>query len=450
MKLPLVVVCETAEFAVEVSRIAAEIGLPVAPHVAERPFEKIATGEAKVAGFVLATVPSHAALLRLHESAKKEAALTLALVADTSEANAALSLAGELGIVAVDEVRPFVAALALLAAGAKKAWTASVKSLSPVDRARLRFALDGSEKNSGKLVRADSGFLAWTKANSDTHAVLGEARDVAVAIAALEAAEQHEVAPRRAPDVTDSREVLDILFGPPRALSDPASKAALRPYGVPLPVEELCASPSRAASEATRIGYPVRIALASPDLRVWDHPDLAVDGVDHAARVRDVFHQLMTLAQGREPRARLLGVTVTAASEPVALLRVRATPLSTKHVHVIMSFADAHGVASHDETILVAPAAPLTVERALTRLMGAALLFSGSPTVRKASVHALHDVLDRVAAFILDRANEIDAVELNPVALLIGGSVEVREACVHVGDAFLRSLDAPAKPAAAR
>lgn len=450
MKSSLLVVCETAEFAVEVARIAGEIGLRVVPEVVERPFNATARPRGTIAGYVLANVPTPASLLALREDSATGEVPALALVSDAPDAHAALSLAGELGFVAVDEVRPFVAALALAVAGAKKAWTASVKSLSAADRARLRFAMDGSEKNASKLVRADGGYLAWTRANSDAHTVLGEARDVAVAIAALEAAEQYDAPPRKAPAAADSREVLDILFGPPRALSDPASKAALRPYGVPLPLEELCASPSRAASEASRIGYPVRIALASPDLRVWDHPDLAVDGVDHAARVRDVFHQLMALAQAREPRARLLGVTVTAASEPVALLRISATPLSAKHVHIVMSFADAHGVASHDETILVAPAAPAGVERALGRLMGSALLFSGSPTVRKASVGALHDVIDRVAAFILDRATEIDSVELNPVALLVGGSVEVREACVRVGDAFLRSLDAPVSTSAAR
>ncbi|MBK8168891.1 MAG: acetate--CoA ligase family protein [Sandaracinaceae bacterium] len=443
MKDSFLIVCETAEFAVEVARVAAEVGLRVTPAVIERPLATSAQTDG-AAGYLLATTPKKDDLLRLRETHDASGnPLCIALVSDAIEAQSALALAGELGMAAVDEVRPFIAALALITAGAKKPWSASTKGLSAVDRARLRFAIDGSEKSSGRLVRADAGLLAWARANADTHTVLGEPRDVAVAIAALEAAELVDVPARRATSTTDAREVLDIIFGPPRALSDPASKAALRPYGLPLPIEELCASPSRAASEATRIGYPVRIALASPDLRVWDHPDLAVDGVDHAARVRDVFHQLMTLAQTREPRARLLGVTVTATTEPAALLRVYATPLGTQRVHVAMGFADAHGTASHDETIVVLPASVPHVERAFSRLVGAELLFAGGATIRRASVIALHDVLERLAAFLLDRQGELDAVELNPVALLMGGAVEVREACVHVGDAFLRSLDAP-------
>ena len=75
---------------------------------------------------------------------------------------------------------------------------------------------------------------------------------------------------------------------------------------------------NRAASEAARIGFPVRIALASPDLRVWDHPDLAVDGVDNAARVRDVYRQIMGMANERQPEAHLLGVHVTATTSFVS------------------------------------------------------------------------------------------------------------------------------------
>jgi hypothetical protein len=46
----------------------------------------------------------------------------------------------------------------------------------------------------------------------------------------------------------------------------------------------------------------------------------------------------------------------------------------------------------------------------------------------------------RVAALVNDRRQEIDRVELLPLALLLGGGVEVREACVTVNDAFERSL----------
>jgi acetyltransferase len=244
----------------------------------------------------------------------------------------------------------------------------------------------------------------------------------------------------------DARAVLDVIFGPRRALSDPASKSALAPYGIPLPVEELCGSASRAAAEATRIGYPVRISLASPDLRIWDHPDLSVDMVDSAAGVRDTFRQLFASAEARfastdqlTKSGRILGVVVSATSEPLAELGIRATALPQRRVAIRLGFADAHGRAARDETATVLPAEQAVIERALRRLSGSALLLDTSPAQRKARVDNIADLLQRVAAFVNDRRDQISSVELRPVAVLIDGSVEVREACVSVTDWFERN-----------
>jgi hypothetical protein len=226
-----------------------------------------------------------------------------------------------------------------------------------------------------------------------------------------------------------------------------------------VPIEELCASASRAASEANRIGYPVRISLASPDLRVWDHPDLAVDMVDNAARVRDTFRQLMGLAKSRLELAlpgdalateRLLGAMVTATSEAGALLGVRAWPLPRARVAMEIGFADPHGMAAGDCTLAVLPAPAAGIERALRRLQGSSLLFGGTAAQRKAHLEAIADVLLRVSAFVNDRRDQIESVELRPLALLLDGSVEVREACVSVSDAFERSLSAPPAASAVR
>ena len=58
----------------------------------------------------------------------------------------------------------------------------------------------------------------------------------------------------------------------------------------------------------------MRISLASPDLRVWDHADLSIDMVDNAARVRDTFRQLMGLAKARLEKAPIVVVAVAVAS----------------------------------------------------------------------------------------------------------------------------------------
>jgi hypothetical protein len=365
----------------------------------------------------------------------------IAIVTTSAARTKAVLVARDLGLVAVPEVGPLLAALALLSSSAAQPWFASARGLTALDRARLGDDALLSGRGGGRLVRVDDGHLAWLGRSGDP-VVLGDPASVGEALHALRARTEASP-PARAVIEVDRAAVQQVIFGPPRALSDPASKAALEPYGLPLPMEELCTSPSRAAAEAARIGFPVRISLASPDLRIWDHPDLAVDGVDNAARVRDVYRQMMAMASERQPDARLLGVVVTATTTAQALLRVIAEPLPEGRVLAEIGFADPHGRASGDRTFTVLPAAHEAIDRVLARLAGAELVVGGSTGQRRASVSAIADVLLRLAAFVDEHRSEVERVELHPLALLVGGAVEVREACVRVGDAFLRSLESP-------
>lgn len=441
----MVVVCDGAELTVEIARAAERVTVEVEPRIAADPFaEAIAElAQGRNVAVALSRPPSAEALVGLAAAGRVAGFRPLAaIVGPADDAASSLALAGDLGIVAVDEIGPLASVLALVAADAKRPWAASTRSLPEVDRTRLGQAVGATDRAGGRLVRADDGHIGWEE--GDRVSRVGEPRDAALAIAALHAASGPVAKASSILQGVDPKAAYEVLFGPPRPLSDPASKAALAPYGVPVPLEELCTSPSRAAAEAGRIGFPVRIALASPDLRVWDHPDLAVDGVDNAARVRDVFRQIMTLAKSRAPTGRLLGVTVTATTAARALLRVELRPLPEGLVLAQIGFADAHGVAAGDHTHTALPAPLGRIERVLARLAAGDLLLEGSATQRREAVEALGDVLLRLAAFVDDHRQEIDSVEVDPMAVLVGGGVEIREACVHVGDAFVRSLEAPA------
>ncbi len=455
------IVCDSAELAVQCLHAAQQIDLDVQPGM--EPDWLRAARSSRAAGqptaVVLIAAPTLATLVELAEHAHGKAQpLVLCVVGPDAERRLVLDAAADLGVVALAEIRPLMAALALLSRGANDAFCASARALSPADRARLKPSLSSPAKGAGALVAVDGTRIGWYAQAGEPPAILGEPRDVAEALDALRRTERQARALSSSVDGVDARAVLDVIFGPRRALSDPASKAALAPYGIPVPVEELCSSPSRAAAEASRIGYPVRISLASPDLRVWDHPDLSVDMVDNAARVRDTFHQLMAAAHDRlsalatpQRRAeeRLLGVMVTATSDAAALLGVRATPLPKGRVAMEVSFADPHGRASSDRTIAILPATVETLERALRRLRGADLLFVAAPAQRRAQLDGVCDVLLRLAAFVHEHSVEIEGVELRPLALLLDGSVEVREACVSVSDHFERTLASPPTAASA-
>jgi hypothetical protein len=444
VKAPPTVPCFTdeAELAVDGARLAEALGVPLEPTIVADPFAaaEAALSEAPVVGVAIAAPVDDRSLARFAMRCRSlEGRAVLAVLGDAA---AARHLALDLGLPAVDEVEPLLAALALLQSGAKRPWQATARGVSALDRQRLGDVLRPG-RGGGQLRRGDEGGLAWAARAAGPHVALGRPADVGRALSALRVAAEASPPARAVLEGVDERAVEDVLFGPPRELSDPASKTALDPYGVPLPLEELCASPSRAASEASRLGFPVRLSLASPDLRVWDHPDLAVDAIETAARVREAYRQILALAQDREPDARLLGVQVTATTVAVATLSVRLRALPAGVVRLDLGFADAHGTAAGDRTVAALPTDEAGVERILGRLRGADLLLQGSAAQRRAVVGSLTDLFLRLTAFVDRYRAEVASVRIEPVAVLVGGAVEVREACVTVTDAYQRSLEAP-------
>jgi hypothetical protein len=436
MPNPWSIFCDCPELAVDVTREAARIGITVEAEVRDVPataaIEALAQGASAAIAVGEALAPDTAvALAEAGRAAGRK--VPAALVGPQS-----LGLFHDLGLPTVHETGPLIAVAALLDVGAERPWAAATKELPAVDRVRLGESV--SHKRDGRFVRADDGLIGHEDGDGSVKAI-GTPRDLAAALRAMRASQ--DASRPKVPVVqgVESDAVMDVILGPRRALSDPASKAALQQYDVPLPLEELCATPSRAASESSRIGFPVRVGLASPDLRLWDHPDLAAE-VYSGGQARDAFRQIMAVAKTRSADARLLGVTVSASTMARTLLHVRMEPLAAGPVLTEIGFADPHGRASADTTQTVLPATPKALERVLLRLRGSSLLLGGTPQERAAAVSAIGDVLMRLAAFVHQWRNEIEALEVNPLAILVGGELEVREACVTVGDAFSRSLNA--------
>ena len=424
------------ELAVDLARDAARIGLAVEPEVRDEPSTP-AIDALRQGGPVA---------LAVSEPLAPDTAVQLAEAGRAANRKIPLAVIGpqplglfhDLGLPAVHETGPLLAVAALLDVGAERPWAATTKELPAVDRVRLGESV--SHQQDGRFIRADDGLIGHESDESAAR-VIGTPWDVAAALRAMRASQDSSRPKVPVVEGVESEAVMDVILGPRRALSDPASKAALRQYDVPLPLEELCATPSRAASESSRIGFPVRVALASPDLRLWDHPDLAAE-VYSGGQARDAFRQIMAVAKTRSEDARLLGVTVSASTMARTLLHVRMEPLAAGPVLTEIGFADPHGRASADTTQTVLPATAKALERVLLRLRGSSLLLSGAPQQRSTAVSAIGDVLMRLAAFVHQWRDEIEAIEVNPLAILVGGELEVREACVTVGDAFSRSLNA--------
>lgn len=352
-------------------------------------------------------------------------------------------LAEELGLALFTDPEAAVAALRLREYGG----IFSTRALSAYQRRRLDLALS---REGPRLVAIDATTLAIGPENETPNAArpLGTIRATRDALMKLSAISDRNSLKMPHVEGADRKTVEEIILGPPRILSDPASKAALFAYGIALPDEELCASPSRAASEAQRIGFPVRLALASPDLRPSDHPDLIVDGLDSAARVREAFRQLEALASLRDPEARILGVTVSASAMARALLgaelrvlaETQAAAPSDERVEVRLQLVALSSSRPVDETLIVLPTHPAALLRAIERIRGAALILGESSAERRHFLNELAELLYRLASLLRDFPDELVRVGIPRLAVLESGELEVREALIEIGDAFSRRL----------
>lgn len=436
LSAPLIIYCTDADLAVDCARSAARVGLAVAPKIVSD--WRRAARDAEPASVLGVTLPAAVPPEELLELAELRPKRRIA-VAMLGSPEPRVGLARDLGLVAVDGVHALICALRLLEAEITDA-VAADRGLPHHDRATLSHLLSQSHSAPLTVAREDGNLLALRGLPRSEALLLGEARDVASAFEALGGARDSGRDEMPTVAGVERDRILDVIFGPARELSDPSSKAALEPYDVPLPVEELCASASRAAVEAGRIGFPVRVALASPDLRTWDHPDLVADGVANAAAVRDVFRQIMALAQTRRSDARLLGVTVSSAGPAQASLDVRVRPLGSGVALLELGFAGGHGEASGDRLETLLPMSLTQLERALLRLRGRSLLLPDPARDRRRTLAGLREVLTRVGAFVHDHRDSVASVRIRPLAVLLAGGFEIRQASVEVGDHFERAL----------
>ncbi|MGB0678721.1 MAG: acetate--CoA ligase family protein [Polyangiales bacterium] len=430
--------CDSSELAVVLAQDARDLGLAVQTEVIALPAELTALPRPARAALALQHAPTLAQWATWARAGGVDGPPRPVLSLGATPRQ--LAFAADLGVPCTHDVRAFIPLLAALQLHPAPIGTSAVRTLSAVTRARLGPAL-------ALPVPPAGGRATWSAAAGDqlqlgfgeAQVCVGRPESAAAALLALHAAQPTHLAtlPR---DRTAQERAQELLFGPARALSDPASKAVLALYGLTLPTEELCQSPSRAAAEASRLGFPVRLTLASPDLRLSDHPALVIEGIDNAARVRESYRALQDYARSLSADARVLGVLVGEATMTRALLRVQVEAIDADTVAVQLGFADAHGVAADDCILTPFPQDRQTFSRALTRLRAHALL--GAPGEDAAQVHAgLFDCLCRLATFARDFGPQVDRVILDPLALGLDCRSEVRDARIDINNFFARSLE---------
>ena len=201
-------------------------------------------------------------------------------------------------------------------------------------------------------------------------------------------------------------------------LSEAESKALLARHGIPVPTEELVASPEEAAAAAERIGFPVVVKLCGPAIAHKTERGLVKLGLGDAAAVEAAAAELLAAARPEDGDVGLLvGAMVGGARELIAGF-VRDEDFGPC---VMLGIGGIFAEALGDVGFRLVPLEQVDADDLIDELSHQALLgpLRGEPPVDRAA-------LTRIVLGLADLGEgdeRIRSIDLNP--LIVAGGVPV-------------------------
>ena len=207
---------------------------------------------------------------------------------------------------------------------------------------------------------------------------------------------------------------------PAGALTEREAKALLAAEGLPVPKEKLATSADAAAEAAGSLGFPVVMKIESPDILHKTEAGGVKLGIASETEVRAAFETIMASARAYAPDADLRGVSVqemvTGGIEALVGL-VRHDPFG---FGIVVGTGGVLVELVKDSTFDLLPIDHTRADAMIGETKLASLLkgYRGAP---KADRRALADLLVKLSDFAARYGDDIEAIDLNPVAVLAEG-----------------------------
>jgi acetyl coenzyme A synthetase (ADP forming)-like protein len=216
-------------------------------------------------------------------------------------------------------------------------------------------------------------------------------------------------------DQSATQKVFDQVRAENRlSIGDAESRQILQAYGLRIPQSEIADSPEKAASIAGKIGYPVVLKIASPDiLHKTDIGGVKV-GLQNATDVRDAYELMVYRAQRYIPEARIWGCLVQEMA-PSGGLEILVGMNRDPQFGPLITFGlgGIYVETLKDVTFKVAPLSHQEAKEMLMQVKAHALLdgVRGQPPMDKA---AIVDTLLRISQLVQDFPDIIE-LDINPL-----------------------------------
>lgn len=213
--------------------------------------------------------------------------------------------------------------------------------------------------------------------------------------------------------------IKNVLSEGRMVLTEEESKDFLVNYGLPVIVPYLARNAGEAVSSADRIGYPVVLKIASPDITHKTDLGGVMTGIRSADELRAGYAQLLDNVKTKAPEARISGVTVQKMVEHIDYELTLGAKKDMDFGSVILFGMGGVGAEIfHDVSIGIPPLNETLAKRLMEPTAVYKMLqgFRGKPPV---SPGELEKILVRFSNLIVDFP-EISEIDINPLAVSAG------------------------------
>jgi acetyl coenzyme A synthetase (ADP forming)-like protein len=224
--------------------------------------------------------------------------------------------------------------------------------------------------------------------------------------------------PRKIERFDVRRDEVEAAFSSARAegrlkVGDAEARTIMEAYGIAIPESKLARNPEEAVTIAERIGYPVVMKIASPDiLHKTDIGGVKLN-IMEATDVRDAFDLLMYRAQRYMPQAEVWGAQVQqmVPQGREVLIGINRDPQFGPLL--VLGLGGIYVEVLKDVSFRIAPVARWEAEEMINELKSSALL-RGLRGEQPADVEAIVDCMLRVSQLAVDFP-EIVELDINPL-----------------------------------
>jgi acetate---CoA ligase (ADP-forming) len=207
---------------------------------------------------------------------------------------------------------------------------------------------------------------------------------------------------------------------PDQPINEVVAKAVLAAAGIPAVPERLVADEQAAVREATALGFPVVLKIASADIAHKSEIGGVIVGLSDEKGVREAFRSLMHRARDGAPQARIDGVVVAAQADRgvETILGVVRDPVFG--AVVMFGLGGVFVEAFQDVAFRLAPFGEAQAHAMIDEVKGRVLL-RGLRGQAPADENALAAALAALSAFAAKYADTVESIDINPLVVLPRG-----------------------------